>query len=1199
MFVLPALFALACDSLVIYIGRRPLAEEEERGIEAEGDGYFVASSSQLVFLSTVRLLLLCGPLSYYTHTGTRIRFQSWYYLFHVVSLVVVIGQSLSIITHDSHSLKNFLRDSPFASYMESVLGDFIQEEIGENRRILSSDDLNGGEEFYEGALGIRRHLEGISNSTSSDHMTDVDAEVSHTVRRMCILLSASFTSIIFHFIMLTHARSTAPSSQALLKDHKRGNRRKMLAYYAYRRAYGDRASLTDAHPFVKESNGLQIIDDAPPWQSTGRSSGRNYDSIPMNDNESAASKEDGDKERVDGVAIPTLSRGGGGPVIIRFPPDLPRPQRISRGNSFGNRYDVFMTDVQVRLEYARQQWAARLNDVQSSIRGGINGDDGILTSPGVPSQPVSPISNSIPFLQLSPFRALLQLYAYQEVFANNKLEKAFADDDHYSSEVLAFYSPQILSFLLHGAFLNSAVLEAWVLDKCRKNVHFAHRCFWFLRAWCLGQGSHVHGDESGVGLEGTETSDEEVGRSLMIRRNGSEVNLYLENHPDKNAHDNANSLERRNSSKFPEEERNAIQELLFKVIKCGQEAAVALNVAAPFAVDESANASCDHFLATPTFLDALTSIADDLMLEEKADRTKVLREKLRALEAELLPCNTVYIPLGDANHRVCRIAADESIALSTNERVPCIVCLEVLEFEVAGAWQPDRAASSDSDEPSSPIPRARAAARKLLHGTMSSERDILDVWYKEDRPPMRHNTLLDKFSNYTRQLRDDIGETVIWAASETDVEMPYPVNGTVMADYDVGAIGEVMPPKINSSKLTRTAAAKLSSSQTSSLGSTRPPSPSQAMGQWHSPGRAKKGTVGETLSEASIRLKAQGSDLVLSEILSMPSLDESEPSLDAPRYGPAPRAPKRDERKTRVKRNRPPPVVFKEDWQTKSNRVRTQSPYGSNSNFRLLPCFIKSNDDLRQEQLASQLIYRMACILSKAKAQVWLYPYEIIALSDRGGIIEAVPDTISIDSLKKNDPDYIDLKTFFDTHFGPPGSEAFAGAKASFVESLAGYSIVCYLLNIKDRHNGNILLTSKGHLVHIDFGFFFLSSPGKNSGFESAPFKLTKEFSDLLDGPGSHTFDKFRQLCHRAFLELRAHCHEIILLVEMLTEGNEDLACFASRPEQAVEELRARFRLDLSDRACWEYVNSLIDESCGNWRTAAYDHYQRCFVGVM
>lgn len=60
-----------------------------------------------------------------------------------------------------------------------------------------------------------------------------------------------------------------------------------------------------------------------------------------------------------------------------------------------------------------------------------------------------------------------------------------------------------------------------------------------------------------------------------------------------------------------------------------------------------------------------------------------------------------------------------------------------------------------------------------------------------------------------------------------------------------------------------------------------------------------------------------------------------------------------------------------------------------------------------------------------------------------------------------------DLTSYFIYAFGPKESVEFQKARRNFVQSMAAYSVLCYILQIKDRHNGNIMIDGTGRLTHI------------------------------------------------------------------------------------------------------------------------------------
>lgn len=144
----------------------------------------------------------------------------------------------------------------------------------------------------------------------------------------------------------------------------------------------------------------------------------------------------------------------------------------------------------------------------------------------------------------------------------------------------------------------------------------------------------------------------------------------------------------------------------------------------------------------------------------------------------------------------------------------------------------------------------------------------------------------------------------------------------------------------------------------------------------------------------------------------------------------------------------------------------------------LVHLIVKSHDNLKQEQFALQLIYQFDQIFKAEGLNLKLRPYEVLSLGPDCGLIEMIKDSITMDALKRkiyeNYKDLSSLNQFFQFHYG----NQLEKARNNFCSSLAAYSLVCYILQIKDRHNCNILLHKDGYLVHIDFGFFLSNMPG-------------------------------------------------------------------------------------------------------------------------
>ncbi|KAI0075272.1 hypothetical protein K474DRAFT_1676500 [Panus rudis PR-1116 ss-1] len=240
----------------------------------------------------------------------------------------------------------------------------------------------------------------------------------------------------------------------------------------------------------------------------------------------------------------------------------------------------------------------------------------------------------------------------------------------------------------------------------------------------------------------------------------------------------------------------------------------------------------------------------------------------------------------------------------------------------------------------------------------------------------------------------------------------------------------------------------------------------------------------------------------------------------------------------------------------------------------------KVGDDCRQDVLALQVIAMFKNIFASVGLTVYLYPYRVTATAPGCGVIDVVPNATSRDEMGRAKVN--DLLDFFVAKYGGEDTVEFQRARLNFIQSMAAYSVACYILQIKDRHNGNIMIDGEGHIVHI-------ADALSGVKFEPNSFKLTHEMVVLMGGRYSQGYQLFQQLTVKAFLAIRPHADQLVSTVQLMLDTG--LPSFKGEP--TIKRLKDRFALGLTERQAAEWMMKIIKDAHENVRSTVYDEFQR------
>lgn len=258
----------------------------------------------------------------------------------------------------------------------------------------------------------------------------------------------------------------------------------------------------------------------------------------------------------------------------------------------------------------------------------------------------------------------------------------------------------------------------------------------------------------------------------------------------------------------------------------------------------------------------------------------------------------------------------------------------------------------------------------------------------------------------------------------------------------------------------------------------------------------------------------------------------------------------------------------------------------SATNPIFIPCnkssILYKKDDIRKDYIIICIIRLMEKILQDSGLDIDLVTYNVQPTSDKDGFIQIVENCETLYGISEK------LNTTIINYLMRHNpNESVGNLRKRFKNSCAAYSVIAFLLSISDRNTENLMLTQKGDLFHIDFGYCLDGNDPKI--IKTSCIRITSQMLDALGGPESEEYGEFKELCGTIYDILRRHVNTFVCLLSLLPTYKSSSKTSPMVDEKAMmSEIIKRFCPGESYDEAIRNLKTKIDNSTDNSTLSKY-----------